>query len=263
MTNRHFPLAYRLACLTACMALASHAYADGLYVATDGSVGIGTSTPGSYKLNINGGAGESKMIIESTSSVSYDQSLTFKDPGGEWILGQRTHTQSNDFGIGQDGSKDNLIITETGEVGINMYPTYDLDVIGIIRSSVGMAVTAFTNSAWDNLCVSAGGGFYRCGLSSKRHKESIKTFSDGLDVIKTLHPVRFFWKDKETFGASEDIGLVAEDVAAANPELTYSKDGQVEGVHYSRLTLYLINAVKEQPKEIEALRQRVDRLSRK
>lgn len=261
--NVHMLAIRSILLLTACLSVGSDANANGLYVDSGGSVGIGTSSPGAYNLNIYGGAGEAQILLESISSQSYDQSITFKDPGGQWVVGNRFQTQTNDFGIGQDYNKTNLIITSAGDVGINMYPTYDLDVVGIIRSSVGMAVTAFTNTTWDYLCVSAGGGMYRCGLSSKRHKEGVKDFTDGLELITKLHPVSFYWKDKETYGKAEDVGLVAEEVAEVNPALTYSKDGAVEGIHYQKLTMYLINAVKQQQRDIDDLRKQVETLSRK
>ncbi len=49
-----------------------------------------------------------------------------------------------------------------------------------------------------------------------------------------------------------DLGLGAEDVAAIEPLLvTYNKTGEVEGVKYDRLGVVLLNAVKEQQKQIQ------------
>ncbi len=50
-----------------------------------------------------------------------------------------------------------------------------------------------------------------------------------------------------------DLGLGAEDVAAIEPLLvTYNAKGQVEGVKYDRIGVVLVNAVKEQQKQIES-----------
>ena len=56
-----------------------------------------------------------------------------------------------------------------------------------------------------------------------------------------------------------DLGLGAEDVAAIEPLLvTYNRSGQVEGVKYDRLGVVLINAVKEQQKQIESQQNQID-----
>ena len=53
-----------------------------------------------------------------------------------------------------------------------------------------------------------------------------------------------------------DLGLGAEDVAAAEPLLvTYNENGEVEGVKYDRVAVVLLNAVKEQQAQIEMLTQ--------
>jgi len=53
-------------------------------------------------------------------------------------------------------------------------------------------------------------------------------------------------------------------VAKVAPSLTYSNDkDELVGVKYDRLNILLINAIKEQQKEIEQLRQRVRQLEQK
>ena len=50
------------------------------------------------------------------------------------------------------------------------------------------------------------------------------------------------------------VRLAAEDVAAVELLVTKNDKGEIEGVKYDRLTAVLINAIKEQQKEIETLR---------
>jgi hypothetical protein len=51
-----------------------------------------------------------------------------------------------------------------------------------------------------------------------------------------------------------DLGLIAEEMAAAEPLLaTYNKHGEIEGVKYKQVSLVLINAVKEQQQQLTAL----------
>ena len=71
-------------------------------------------------------------------------------------------------------------------------------------------------------------------------------------LIKRLRPIRFSWKQD----GMRDVGFVAEEVAAVEPLLvTYNDKGQIEGVKYDRISAVLINAIKEQQAQIEAMRK--------
>ncbi|HEV8430789.1 MAG TPA: tail fiber domain-containing protein [Pyrinomonadaceae bacterium] len=93
--------------------------------------------------------------------------------------------------------------------------------------------------------------------SSLRYKTQIAPFSVGIQLINRLQPVSFNWKTTH----QPDIGLIAEEVAKVEPRLTFkNQNGEIEGVNYSQLTAVLINAIKEQQKQIEQLRRDVRQL---
>lgn len=84
--------------------------------------------------------------------------------------------------------------------------------------------------------------------SSLRYKTNINPFTSGLALVEHLRPITFDWKE----GGMRDLGLGAEDVAAVEPLLVnYNDKGEVEGVKYDRITVVLLNAVKEQQAQIE------------
>jgi Chaperone of endosialidase len=84
--------------------------------------------------------------------------------------------------------------------------------------------------------------------SSMRYKSHIADWRSGLNLVNRLRPVTFDWKDT----GKNDLGLVAEEVAAAEPLLvTRNEKGEVEGVKYDRLSAVFINAFKEQQAQIE------------
>ena len=57
-----------------------------------------------------------------------------------------------------------------------------------------------------------------------------------------------------------DVGLVAEEVGKVEPLLTTTnEEGAVEGVKYDRLSVVLINAIKEQQSQIESLQKLTSR----
>lgn len=90
--------------------------------------------------------------------------------------------------------------------------------------------------------------------SSARYKTNVQPLLGGLEIIKQLHPVTFTWKA----GQQPDLGLIAEEVAEVEPLLSIHNDkGEIEGVKYAQLNVILINAIKQQQQQIEALKKLV------
>lgn len=95
--------------------------------------------------------------------------------------------------------------------------------------------------------------------SSRDVKTDITSNRYGLEDITRLHPVNFrYINDIERI---KQIGLVAEDVNLVLPEVV-SKDssGKVTGIDYGKLTIPLINAVKELKSGQDAIQKEVDSL---
>ncbi|MBM3453904.1 MAG: tail fiber domain-containing protein [Bacteroidetes bacterium] len=91
--------------------------------------------------------------------------------------------------------------------------------------------------------------------SSKRFKKKIKNLKNGLNLINSLRPVTFDWKNKKRDG---DIGLIAEEVNQILPMIVAKNDkGEVSGLDYGRLTTVLIQAVKELSAEVEKLKSKI------
>jgi len=89
--------------------------------------------------------------------------------------------------------------------------------------------------------------------SAKRYKENIESLDSG-DTIHNLRPVTFNWKET----GEKDYGLIAEEVNEHLPELVKkSKEGEVEGIKYTKLTSLLIKTVQDQQKQINELKSRL------
>ena len=110
-----------------------------------------------------------------------------------------------------------------------------------------------------SLCRNASNEIATCS-SSLRYKENIEKFYGGLEMIRRFRPIIFDWKQSGV----RDVGLGAEDVADISELLVHrNNDGEVEGVKYDRITLVLINAVKEQQAQIAELRSKVEELRKR
>jgi hypothetical protein len=89
--------------------------------------------------------------------------------------------------------------------------------------------------------------------SSIRYKKDIVDIESTSSKVQLLRPVKY----KKIRDESEEIGLIAEDVAELFPEVVkYDNEGRPDGVNYSRLSVILLKAVQE-------LTERVNKLENK
>ena len=88
--------------------------------------------------------------------------------------------------------------------------------------------------------------------SSIALKENVNPISDGLSSILSLSGVTY---DRKDGSYKKEAGLIAEDVYRVLPNLvSLNKDGNPEGINYTKLTAYLIEAVKELKTELDSLK---------
>ncbi|WP_449397811.1 tail fiber domain-containing protein [Chryseobacterium wanjuense] len=95
-------------------------------------------------------------------------------------------------------------------------------------------------------------------LSDRRLKKDIKDLNEyGLSEVMKLQPRRYLMMES----AASDIGLIAQELKAVVPEIVYGdeKNGLLS-VDYSKISLVLINAIKEQQKMIEKQGQDIEQL---
>lgn len=91
----------------------------------------------------------------------------------------------------------------------------------------------------------------RCSssLSFASEKSSARPFTGGIDLIRLLNPVAF----RRQSEGPEEIGLNVEDIAETAPLLVArNAKGEVDRISENALTVVLINAVKQQQKQIES-----------
>ena len=95
--------------------------------------------------------------------------------------------------------------------------------------------------------------------SDQRLKQNIHPLTHALEKIQRLNGVRFTWKKND----AKDIGVIAQNVEKVLPELVKTDEDGMKSVAYGNLTALLIEAVKEQQKQIEDLKKQVARLQHK
>ena len=91
--------------------------------------------------------------------------------------------------------------------------------------------------------------------SSKRFKTKIKNLNLGMETVSKLRPVSFKRKGE---GGENDIGLIAEEVEKIIPSIVSKNEkGECIGLDYSKLTVVLIQAVKQLQLEVEKLKNKI------
>jgi hypothetical protein len=92
--------------------------------------------------------------------------------------------------------------------------------------------------------------------SSIALKENVNPIENALESILKLSGVVYDRKDGSEINES---GLIAEDVDKIIPSIvTKDTDGNPHGVKYTKLVAYLVEAIKDQQKQIETLKKRID-----
>jgi hypothetical protein len=86
--------------------------------------------------------------------------------------------------------------------------------------------------------------------SSLRYKENIINLESITDKVDRLRPVRY----NKIGNTNTEIGLIAEEVAEVFPEfVNYNADGEAESLNYTRLSVVLLQTVKELSDKINKL----------
>jgi hypothetical protein len=93
--------------------------------------------------------------------------------------------------------------------------------------------------------------------SSRRWKTNIHQLQGALSKVQQLRGVSYDLKKS----GKHEIGVIAEEVGKVVPEVVSYEDGKdARGVDYSRLTALLIEAIKEQQREIASERAQISKL---
>lgn len=106
------------------------------------------------------------------------------------------------------------------------------------------------------------------GPSDIRAKTNICNLDNSLDKVLSLRGVSFDWNKEIVPEKYEEqkhaIGLIAQEVEQIIPEIVNIKTiehKELKTIEYDKLTAVLVEAIKEQQKQIEELKETVQKLS--
>jgi hypothetical protein len=143
--------------------------------------------------------------------------------------------------------------------------TGDLVVDNVLEVGGEVYLTGLPNNppvGATELFLTAGGQVYQ-DHSSRRYKKDIKDYNFDYSNILKVNVKEYILKDDE-YNAKR-IGLIAEELDSLELKylISYDNQGRPDGVAYSKMSLYLLEVVKQQQKEIESLRSEIESIKEK
>ncbi|MBB4807599.1 hypothetical protein HNP38_002905 [Chryseobacterium defluvii] len=208
-----------------------------LMLTSAGNLGLGTTGPGT-KLDI---VGQAVRLTNSAFTSYYEATngssrLLLQNDNGAGYVGM---LGAQDFAI-RTNNLARLTVLSGGNVGIGTAsPSTLLHVNGTITASRIQ------------------------GPSDIRFKTNVKLIENALGKIIKLNGYTYDWKDAsqfpgQTLGKGHDVGIIAQEVEKLFPEAVSTNAEGYKAVNYSALIPVLIEALKEQQKQIEGLKKQVN-----
>ncbi len=202
----------------------------------DTNVGIGTTAP-AFKLHV--GTGNNDFRVEGPPQFTLNPVMASFGGAG-------------DFAIDAPGIYGGRFIVKDGGVS------------NLIRVGIG---TAFPDSVLsvNGSADKPGGGSWGT-FSDGRLKNIRGDFSAGLSQILKLHPVRYQYKKENALGihdSDEHVGFVAQDVQKVIPEAVTQNNKGYLMVNNDPILWTMLNAIKEQQRQISILRAQLRRQAAK
>ncbi|MFD3408543.1 tail fiber domain-containing protein [Aquirufa sp. HETE-83D] len=224
-----------------------------------GSVGIGNVSPaGTLEIGSSTGSVPGFLVLNPTTTGTGEEGAeinlkpapitTSPSAAQTWVIDQVSNNNNPRlrFFPNNSGEDYGLTIKDGGFVGIGVpSPTVKLQVNGdIIANSIA-------------------------GSSDLRFKTNIRPVENALDKVKSLRGVYFNWDQKafptRDFSEKTELGFIAQEVEKVLPEVV-AKDKTPEeyrSVKYDKVVALLVEAIKEQQKQIDSLKSQVKKLKRK
>ena len=154
-----------------------------------------------------------------------------------YLAASNVTTANNVIAIGSEGAN----VSNSCFIGnIRGVTTANADAIPVLIDSAGQLGTA---------------------SSAHRFKKEIKPMDKASEAIIGLKPVTFHYKSDKT--NTPQFGLIAEDVAAVDPDLVVrGKDGEIYTVRYDAVNAMLLNEFLKEHRKVEEQQATITQLKK-
>jgi len=220
--------------------------------------GAGNEANISLKLagTVHGSPIKMKLVAETTGG----------DPAGNGLLSY--HPDTDTFGIGQTTTHNSMAMlidnsdvvsfknqaTFTNGISVTSAVQSTSQTTGTVKIAGGVGIVKTLNVGEDVVAYAS---------SDERYKDNLQAITNPIDKVKSLTGYTFTWNDKhEQFNGNDDIGVVAQEVEKVFPEIVNTRDNGYKAVKYEKMVAVLIEAVKEQQKQIDELKEKCNGCSK-
>lgn len=212
-------------------------------IAASGNVGIGTAAP-NLRAEVSGVAG-----LPVASGTVPTGIARFSQPTGAGVI---------DFGFGGAAGAGWIQATSSANLATN----FDL-LLNPNGGNVGIGTSAPTDDLSVNGTASKPGGGTWAVFSDERLKNIKAPFQSGLKAVMQLQPLRYEYKKNNALGINldgEQIGFGAQAVQKVIPEAVTQNASGYLMVNNDPIIWTMLNAIKEQQKEIQELKKQIRQL---
>ena len=214
-------------------------------ISASGSVGVGTASP-------TGNESFSRFTVEGSDATSHLVSIINDGAGQAGLVFRRTGGTAQRW----------FQYIPIGSTDLRFFSASDVMTIQT-GGNVGIATTAPTATLSVNGTANKPGGGAWDVFSDERLKNIKGQFSSGLKAVMQLQPLRYEYKPENALGlksAGEHIGFGAQAVQKIIPEaVTRNANGYLQ-INNDPILWTMLNAIKEQQKEIVQLRGEIQKL---
>jgi len=238
--------------------------AMGYYVLSSNTTGSNNSAMGYYALSSNTeGFNNSAM---GHNALYYNTTGSSNSAMGSFALFSNTIGYYN-IGIGYNAGKNITTGSNNIIIGSNINApsatgNYQLNIGNTIYGDLGndkIAIGTETLNRKFYVNGDAGGTTPWYNDSDTRLKTNVQTISNALEKVEKMRGVSFTWIDTENHPKGQHIGFIAQELKEVLPEVV-DKKGEYYSVQESSITAVLVEAIKEQQKQIEDLKAQIKTL---
>lgn len=211
------------------------------------AVGV-AALEGNTQGNRNTAIGVNSLLSNTTgdSNIAVGRAALFNNTsGGDNIAlgngaGLEVTAGSNNIDIGNAGGAG-----ESNAIRIGNDQNTAFYAAGIAGQTVGAGGTT---------CYVDNAGKLGVFLSARRYKENIQCMDEESAAVFALKPITFRYKHEFDKSGTPQFGLIAEEVAAANPDLVIrDAKGEVSTVRYEAINVMLLNEFLKEHRKVEKL----------
>lgn len=101
------------------------------------------------------------------------------------------------------------------------------------------------------------GEVHSSSTSDIKLKDNLKVISDPMLKLSKINGYEFDWNEHDERSGQHDIGVVAQEVQQALPEIVEEKSNNTLGVKYDKMIPLLVECIKDQQKQIDELKKLV------